>query len=127
MTSSRIRRRSCHRLMNGGKLPYNAKGAPASGGPPPSFLIQRSAAAVHAAALDAIAGVLPIAEELLIGHHRLVGMVGQPVSDIGVVAGHPDHQPAGFLQPAEHRPEIMHGALPWRRGGRPERRPLREW
>ena len=59
--------------------------------PPPC-----SAAAAKPPLADGVARLLAFAEELLVGHHRLVGMDRPPVVDIGPIVRHADHQAGGL-------------------------------
>jgi len=51
-----------------------------------------SAAAAEAALADGVAGVLPLHEELLVGHHRLIRMGRPAMVDVGLIIGDADHQ-----------------------------------
>ena len=55
-----------------------------------------SAAPPHPA--PRVAPLLRRAEELLVAHHRLARVVGEPVATSGVVVGDADHEPRGLAQ-----------------------------
>src|SRR5437764_15360155 len=60
-----------------------------------------SAAAPEPALAYGVTRLLAFAEELHIGHDRLLRMVGSPMRDICLVVGNTDHQPRGSRRPVE--------------------------
>lgn len=46
-----------------------------------------SATAAETAVIEAVAGLLPLAEELFVTHHRLTGMIGPPMPHVSFVIG----------------------------------------
>src|SRR6516164_3223739 len=85
--------------------------------------IQPLAAAPKATLADGITRLLALAEELHVGHNRLVRVVGPPVRNVRVVIGNADHQARRSCGPIDGRArrsrraieqvlQVRHGHLP---------------
>src|ERR1700719_2486506 len=71
-----------------------------------------SAAASEPTASDGVAGVLALAEELLVAHDRLVRMQRPPMLHVGLIVGNPDHQTGGPDRPFLQGQDVRHGSPP---------------
>jgi hypothetical protein len=67
-----------------------------------------SAAAAEPTFPDGVAGILTIAEELLISHDGLIRMKCPPVLEVDLVIGNPDHQPSSLDRPCAERTKVRH-------------------